>query len=115
MFNIWTKLSFNPPWGHRIIYFLFGLEFYDKTWGDFGGSPTLEEAYDPKSKEHIINGTFPQENDIKEELTHVVDIFNKYGIDVLDEYRLDGAYHHPFFKLRYSNNIGNNTIWYAHI
>tara|TARA_Y100001968_G_C19380957_1_gene730309 strand:- start:290 stop:1210 length:921 start_codon:yes stop_codon:yes gene_type:complete len=50
---------------------------------DFGGCPTLAEAYDPKSKEHILNGTFPKEDDIKKELIHVVGVFNKYGIDVL--------------------------------
>ena len=28
-----------------------------------GGTPALEEAYDPKSKEHIAAGTFPTEAD----------------------------------------------------
>jgi hypothetical protein len=26
---------------------------------DFGGVPSMEYAYDPKSKEHIVAGTFP--------------------------------------------------------
>ena len=43
---------------------------------DFGGCPKLEEAYDPKSKENIINNTFPKEKDIKKEL----DSFLKIGI-----------------------------------
>ena len=26
----------------------------------FGGTPELGDCYDPKSKEHVLNGTFPQ-------------------------------------------------------
>ena len=26
---------------------------------DFGGTPNIEDCYDPKSKEHVISGTFP--------------------------------------------------------
>ena len=26
---------------------------------NFGGTPTLEQCYDPKSKEHVRNGMFP--------------------------------------------------------
>ena len=33
-----------------------------------GGTPLLEEAYDPKSKEHIRAGTFPAEADCLSEL-----------------------------------------------
>jgi N-dimethylarginine dimethylaminohydrolase len=33
-----------------------------------GGIPTVEESYDPKSKEHILAGTFPQEADCAREL-----------------------------------------------
>ena len=29
----------------------------------FGGTPKVEECYDPKSKEHVIKGTFPKENE----------------------------------------------------
>ena len=31
---------------------------------DFGGCPNLKDAYDPKSKEHIMSNTFPREKDI---------------------------------------------------
>jgi len=34
-----------------------------------GDTPKLEDAYDPKSKEHIKNGTFPTEKDIAEEIS----------------------------------------------
>ena len=33
-----------------------------------GGIPTVEESYDPKSKEHILAGTFPREEDCAQEL-----------------------------------------------
>ncbi|MAQ70402.1 MAG: amidinotransferase, partial [Flavobacteriales bacterium] len=50
---------------------------------DFGGCPVLSDAYDPKSKEHIINGTFPKEDDVIDELQQFSSILNKYEVDVL--------------------------------
>ena len=35
---------------------------------DFGGVPSMEYAYDPKSKEHIVAGTFPIESDLIKEM-----------------------------------------------
>lgn len=48
----------------------------------FGGTPTLEEAYDPKSKEHILNGTFPLEQDLLPEMESVLEILEKHGVQV---------------------------------
>ncbi len=48
----------------------------------FGGTPTLAEAYDPKSKEHIINGTFPIEEDLTPELQALATVLEKYGVKV---------------------------------
>ena len=31
------------------------------TAASMGGTPAVEESYDPKSKEHILAGTFPTE------------------------------------------------------
>ncbi|MDC0189376.1 arginine deiminase family protein [Flavobacteriales bacterium] len=50
---------------------------------DFGGCPTIKEAYDPKSKEYIINGKFPTEDKIKSNLHELNDIFIKHRINVL--------------------------------
>ncbi|MEP1097019.1 MAG: arginine deiminase family protein [Cyclobacteriaceae bacterium] len=47
-----------------------------------GGIPKLEETYDPKSRSHIINGTFPNESDISEEMEQVASVFEKYGVKV---------------------------------
>lgn len=49
---------------------------------DFGGEPSLEEAYDPKSKEHINAGTFPVEEDLLKEMAAFNAVFEKYNIDV---------------------------------
>jgi N-dimethylarginine dimethylaminohydrolase len=49
---------------------------------DFGGKPNIEEAYDPKSKEHIKAGTFPVENDLIKEMQAFNAVFEKYNIDV---------------------------------
>tara|TARA_B100001540_G_scaffold196249_1_gene172831 strand:- start:170 stop:1084 length:915 start_codon:yes stop_codon:yes gene_type:complete len=50
---------------------------------DFGGIPKLQDCYDPKSKEHVINGTFPLEIDIKKELDDFLRILKKYNVKVL--------------------------------
>lgn len=49
---------------------------------DFGGTPKLEDAYDPKSKEHIKAGTFPVEKDILVEMAAFEAVFKKYNIEV---------------------------------
>ena len=47
-----------------------------------GPVPSLEDAYDPKSIEHIKNGTYPKEEEMIKEMDEVVRIFDKYGVDV---------------------------------
>lgn len=47
-----------------------------------GGIPTYEEAYDPKSKEHILAGTYPKEEDMIKEMDEVAAVFEKYDITV---------------------------------
>ncbi|MCS5662875.1 MAG: arginine deiminase family protein [Flavobacteriales bacterium] len=49
---------------------------------DFGGKPSYEEAYDPKSKEHIKAGTFPLEKDLIKEIQAFNVIFEKYNVEV---------------------------------
>lgn len=48
----------------------------------FGGEPSLEEAYDPKSKEHILAGTFPVEKDLIIEMSAFAEVLRKYNVDV---------------------------------
>ena len=47
-----------------------------------GPSPSLEECYDPKSKLHIIAGTYPKEQDMISEMESVMNVFEKYDIQV---------------------------------
>ncbi|MBV6644968.1 MAG: amidinotransferase [Cyclobacteriaceae bacterium] len=48
----------------------------------FGGTPSIEEAYDPKTKEHILTNTFPEEGDLVIELDGVARVLEKYGVKV---------------------------------
>ncbi|WP_339716123.1 arginine deiminase family protein [uncultured Kriegella sp.] len=47
-----------------------------------GATPTPDEAYDPKSLEHILNGTYPVEADMVKEMEAFAAVFKKYGIKV---------------------------------
>jgi len=47
-----------------------------------GPIPTLEEAYDPKSQEHIKAGTYPKEEDMIKEMEAVAAVFARYDIKV---------------------------------
>lgn len=47
-----------------------------------GGIPSLSEAYDPKSIEHIKAGTYPKEEDMRAEIDAVVQVLEKYGVEV---------------------------------
>lgn len=56
-----------------------------------GPEPTLEETYDPKSREHILAGTYPKEADLVEEMEGVVKVLEKHGVkvyrpEVLEDY-----------------------------
>ncbi|SDS07830.1 N-Dimethylarginine dimethylaminohydrolase [Formosa sp. Hel1_31_208] len=47
-----------------------------------GPTPALEEAYDPKSMEHIKAGTYPKEADMIEEMKAVANVLKKYDVKV---------------------------------
>ena len=47
-----------------------------------GPTPTIEEAYDPKSLEHIKAGTYPIEEDMVKEMEAFNQVFQKYGVKV---------------------------------
>lgn len=47
-----------------------------------GRTPTVEEAYDPKSLEHILAGTYPIETDMVAEMDTFNKVLEKYGIVV---------------------------------
>lgn len=47
-----------------------------------GPVPKLEDAYDPKSAQHIKAGTYPLEKDMVKEMDAVEAIFRKYDVEV---------------------------------
>ncbi|MFS4467085.1 dimethylarginine dimethylaminohydrolase family protein [Maribacter sp. 2210JD10-5] len=47
-----------------------------------GPTPLPEEAYDPKSLEHILAGTYPVESDMIQEMEAFATVFEKYDVDV---------------------------------
>lgn len=47
-----------------------------------GPVPKLEDAYDPKSAEHIKAGTYPKDEDMEAEMEAVAKVFQKYNIKV---------------------------------
>ena len=49
----------------------------------FGGTPKIEECYDPKSRENVLNGTFPNEKNLIAELNIFLKILKKYNVNVI--------------------------------
>lgn len=47
-----------------------------------GPTPTAAEAYDPKSLEHILAGTYPVEEDMIKEMEAFNEVFKKYDVQV---------------------------------
>lgn len=47
-----------------------------------GPTPKIEEAYDPKSLEHIKAGTYPKEEDMVKEMDAFEQVLKKYDVDV---------------------------------
>ena len=47
-----------------------------------GPTPKAEDCYDPKSKQHVLAGTYPVEKDMITEMEAVAEIFKKYDVKV---------------------------------
>lgn len=47
-----------------------------------GPTPLAQEAYDPKSLEHILAGTYPQESDMTAEISTFEQVLKKHGVTV---------------------------------
>ncbi len=48
-----------------------------------GPTPDPEECYDPKSREHVIKGTYPREEDMIKEMEAFKTVLEKHGVNVL--------------------------------
>ena len=49
---------------------------------DMGGVPDVDHTYDPKSREHVLDGSFPKEADTQREMSFLLSVFEKYGVEV---------------------------------
>jgi N-dimethylarginine dimethylaminohydrolase len=49
----------------------------------WGPNPTAHQAVDPKSREHILAGTYPITSDVHQELEGLVTILRENGVEVL--------------------------------
>lgn len=47
-----------------------------------GNTPRIEEAYDPKSREHIRNNTYPLEDDMVQETEALKSVLEKHNVEV---------------------------------
>jgi N-dimethylarginine dimethylaminohydrolase len=47
-----------------------------------GPTPKAQDAYDPKSLEHLLAGTYPQESDMIAEMEAFNQVFQKYDVQV---------------------------------
>ena len=47
-----------------------------------GPTPKAEDCYDPKSKQHVLAGTYPLEKDMVPEMEAVAAVFEKYDVKV---------------------------------
>ncbi len=47
-----------------------------------GPTPKAEDCYDPKSKLHVLAGTYPLEKDMVKEMEALANVFKKYGVSV---------------------------------
>ena len=56
----------------------------------FGGTPKIEDCYDPKSKEQVRNGTFPTQENVINEMNAVKSIFLKHGVEVFRPRNIEG-------------------------
>lgn len=54
-----------------------------------GPTPTIAEAYDPKSLEHILAGTYPKEEDMVLEMEAFHHVLEKYGVTVFRPKRIE--------------------------
>jgi N-dimethylarginine dimethylaminohydrolase len=57
---------------------------------DFGGTPNVEDCYDPKSRAHVKVGTFPTNKACISEIKALVDIFKKYDIKLFRPQNIKG-------------------------
>ena len=56
----------------------------------FGDTPKLDKCYDPKSKEHVIAGTFPLQVDVTKEINEFWSVLRKHNVKVIRPQNING-------------------------
>lgn len=73
-----------------------------------GPTPKPEDAYDPKSLEHILGGTYPVESDMIIEMEAFATVFKKHGVQVFRPEVLEDC--NQIFSRDIAFVIGNKLI-----
>jgi len=55
-----------------------------------GDPPTVEMAYDPTSRQHIRDGTYPTEGNVAKELDGLARALHEHGVDILRPIEVEG-------------------------
>lgn len=50
---------------------------------DMGPAPTAADSYDPTSKKHLLEGTYPKAQDVEAQLDHLADLLSHEGVEVM--------------------------------
>jgi N-dimethylarginine dimethylaminohydrolase len=57
---------------------------------DFGDVPDPKDCPDPKSLEHVLNGSYPEQDVLVREMTAVKDVLERYGVKVFRPHNIPG-------------------------
>ena len=58
---------------------------------DFGDVPSIDDCYDPQSRFHVKNNSFPNQIDVSNEMNALMSIFKKNNINVLRPQNINGV------------------------
>ena len=58
---------------------------------DFGGVPLIEDCYDPKSKEHVLSGTFSNSDLCITQMSEFIKILERHDVRVLRPVNISGV------------------------
>ena len=75
---------------------------------DFGGTPNIEDCYDPSSLYYLKNNLFPIQEDITKEMNTFLDVLEKYNVAVLRPKNIVGL--NQVFARDLGFVIGNTLI-----
>ena len=75
---------------------------------DFGGTPNIEDCYDPSSLYYLKNNLFPIQEDITREMNAFLDVLEKYNVAVLRPENIVGL--NQVFARDLGFVIGNTLI-----